>query len=162
MENLTLILTIVQGAVFLSYVLYLTYRFGVLPSISESHYRLSEIRKGYLFTLFCWVLSITMIFQTNETSPLFFLSATGLAFVGAASMFKWDGAQTAFVHYIGASLGIAGALIGLMYEYSNPHPVAIFILSTLILKLFSIRNAIWWVEIIAFLCIISGLLYRFV
>lgn len=156
-----MIITIIQGIIFLSYIFFLVYRFGVLPSISESHYRLNDLRKSYLFTLFCWALSVLMIFQTNETSPLFFISATGLAFVGSASEFKWTGAFTNIVHYGGALLGIGGALMGLWIEYNNLIPLLAFISIGIVLSALNVRNIIWWVEIVAFVCIISGLLYRF-
>jgi hypothetical protein len=138
--------TIFQGLIFLSYTSFLIYRFGVLPSISESHYRLDNTREGYLFTLFCWALSVLMIFQTNETSILF----------------KWSGVHTGLIHYAGAVLGIGGALIGLCVEYNNIIPLCAFVSTALLLSVLEVRNVIWWVEIVAFLCIISGLLYRFV
>lgn len=157
-----MIITSIQALVFVSYIGYIIYRFGVLPSISESWYKLETLRIGPLFTLFCWTLSSLMLFQTNETTGWFFASGAGLAFVGAATMFKWSGAHTDKVHGLGAVFGIAGALIGLGVEYNNWMPTGVFVAIGAILSAFKVKNTIWWVEIVAFLCVISGLFYRFV
>lgn len=155
-----LILTLIQAVIFASYVSWIISKFGVLPSISESFYRLNENRLGLLFTLFCWALAIPMIFQSNETTPLFFFSAAGLAFVGATPLFKWSGAMTDKIHGIGAGVGIVCGLAGLYFEYHMWEPFAGFILATGALLLLKVKNHIWWIEIMAFLAIITGLLLR--
>lgn len=157
-----MIITLLQAFIFLSYIGFVVYRFGVLPSISESWHRLEPLRKSYLFTLFCWSLSILMLFQTNETTAWFFASGAGLALVGAATMFKSGGVYTDKVHYAGAVIGIQSTLIGLGVEYDNWIPMVVFIGISVTLGAFKIQNKIWWTEIVAFICIISGLLYRFV
>lgn len=157
-----MITTLLQALVFVSYIGFIVYRFGVLPSISESWYRLEPLRKSFLFTLFCWSLSTLMLFQTNETSAWFFASGAGLAFVGAATMFKWAGAYTDKIHSLGALIGIQSALIGLGVEYNNWIPTAVFTAIAVIISAFKVKNKVWWTEIVAFVCIISGLLYRFV
>jgi hypothetical protein len=157
-----MIITLLQAFVFASYVTYIIYRFGVLPSISDSWYKLEPLRTSFLFTLFCWSLSTLMLFQTNETTAWFFASGAGLAFVGAATMFKWSGAYTDKVHFLGAATGIACALVGLGVEYNNWIPTAIFIIIAATLSAFKVKNTIWWTEVAAFCCIISGLFYRFV
>lgn len=155
-----MILTILQLFIFVTYVGYICYRFGVLPSISESHYKLNEVRSGYLFTLFCWALAITMVFQSNESSPLYFFSGVGLAFVGAAAQFKWTGANIHIVHYLGAFVGIAAALAGLYFESELWQPSIIFTTSVIIIVLGKVKNPTFWIEIVAFLVIITGLLVR--
>lgn len=157
-----MIITLLQAFVFLSYIGFIVYRFGVLPSISESWYRLEPLRKSYLFTLFCWSLSTLMLFQTNETTAWFFASGAGLAFVGAATMFKWTGAYTDKIHGLGAVVGIVCALVGLGVEYNNWMPTALFVAVGTTISAFKLQNRIWWIEIAAFVSVISGLLYRFV
>ena len=157
-----MITTLLQAFVFISYIVLITYRFGVLPSISESWYKLQLLRSSYQFTLFCWSLSILMLFQTNETTAWFFASGTGLAIVGSATMFKWKGILTEKIHYLGSFIAIASALIGLGVEYNNWIPTAVFIAIGVTLNAFKIKNRIWWTEITAFMCIILGLLFRFV
>lgn len=157
-----MIITSLQALVFLFYIGFIVYRFGVLPSISESWYKLEPFRMGFLFTLFCWSLSMLMLFQTNETTGLFFASGTGLGFVGAATMFKSTAALTDKVHGAGAVVGILSALLGLGVEYNNWIPMAVFVGIGATLSAFNVKNKIWWIEIVAFLCVISGLFYRFV
>jgi hypothetical protein len=103
-----------------------------------------------------------MLFQTNETTAWFFASGTGLAIVGSATMFKWKGILTEKIHYLGSFIAIASALIGLGVEYNNWIPTAVFIAIGVTLNAFKIKNRIWWTEITAFMCIILGLLFRFV
>jgi len=99
-----------------------------------------------------------MLFQGNE---LFFISGSGLCFVGAATNFLSKGAHTNVVHYVGAFLGIAGALFGLWFDYGILFPLIVFGGGTIfVLVTDKIENKIWWVEILAFVTIISGLLWR--
>jgi hypothetical protein len=155
-----MILTIAQLLIFVIYVGYITYRFGILPSISDSHYKLNVSRKGYLFTIFCWALAITMVFQSDESTPLYFFSGAGLAFVGAASEFKWTGANTHIVHYLGAVLGIGCAAMGLYFESGLWQPSVIIVIFSAFCALNKTKNGIFWVEIVAFLAIIIGLIVR--
>lgn len=153
-------ITICQFLIFVTYVTYISSRFGILPSISESHYRLNRFRQGYFFTLFCWTLAVTMVLESYESSPIYFFSGVGLAFVGAASEFKWTGANTHIIHYLGALVGIVLPLVAL-YTHSNMwFPSALFALSAIVILLFKIKNAIFWIEIFAFLFIIIGLFLR--
>ena len=160
MENLTLYLTIAQGAVFIAYVSYIVKLFGVPDSISESWYLLG--RDGILFSLFCSALAVCMMYQGNDKSMFFVFSGVGLAFVGGATMFKWKGAYTDRIHYAGASIGIGSALVGLWFDYGDPRPVAVFIPLAILTGGLKPKNAIFWIEIWAFLCILLGLFLRFI
>lgn len=155
-----MILTLAQLLIFVSYVGYITYRFGVIPSISDSHYKLNTVRQGYIFTIFCWALAITMVFQSDESTPLYFFSGVGLAFVGAASEFKWTGANTNIVHYLGAVLGIGCAAMALYFESVMWQPAVSIVLFSGFCSIYKIKNAIFWVEIVAFVAIITGLILR--
>ncbi len=153
-----MIITLVQGLVFITYIVFLyAYCKKTLPSISQSYYELPN-SISYLFTFFCWGIGIPMLFQGNE---LFFISGSGLCFVGAATNFLSKGAHTNVVHYVGAFLGIAGALFGLWFDYGILFPLIVFGGGTIfVLVTDKIENKIWWVEILAFVTIISGLLWR--
>jgi len=103
-------------------------------------------------------IGIPMLLQGNE---LFFISGIGLCFVGAATDFLSNGAHTNIVHYVGAFIGIAGALFGLWLQYNIMFPLIVFSGGTiLVLVTDKIENKIWWVEILAFITIILGLLWR--
>lgn len=155
-----MILTLAQFLIFVTYVAYIIYRFGILPSISESHYKLNTVRQGYFFTIFCWLLATTMVFQSDESTPLYFFSGMGLAFVGAATQFKWTGANTHIVHYLGAVLGIGCALMGLYFESGLWQPSVIIVVFSTICAINKTKNGIFWVEIASFLAIITGLIVR--
>jgi hypothetical protein len=149
-------ITLFQLSVFVIYVGFLLYTFKKpLPSISDSWYELPNNQKP-LFTLFCWSLGIAMLFQGTGETPLFFLSGSGLTFVGAATMFKSTGAHTNIVHYTGAAVGIILALVGIGYENGVWIPLIVWLISTILLKVLKVENSTWWIEIVAFLTIIIG------
>lgn len=153
-------ITTFQALVFLLYVGFLFYKFKKpLPSISDSWYEL-PIPLNHLFTLFTWSLGFAMVFQGNGETPFFFLSGAGLLFVGTATQFKWTGAHTNIVHYVGALAGIVCALIGLWFENGVYLPTLFWVASVIVLKLTKIKNFTWWVEIFAFACIVIGLYFR--
>lgn len=153
-----MITTLVQTLVFTTYITFLyLYCKKTLSSISQSYYELPN-SISYLFTFFCWGIGVPMIFQGG---PLFFISGAGLCFVGASTNFLSKGAHTNIVHYVGAFLGIVGALLGLWIEYDIIFPSIIFSGGTItLLVLKQIKNKIWWIEILAFVNIITGLLCR--
>jgi hypothetical protein len=160
MENLTLYLTIAQGAVFVAYVSYIVKLFGVPPSISDSWYLLE--RKGVLFTLFCWMLGACMLYQGNDKTTLFILSGVGISFVGGATMFKWSGAMTDKIHFGSATVGIVCALLGLYIEYHIKAPIYVFTVATILIVVAKVKNSVFWVEMIAFACVVTGLFLRFI
>lgn len=153
-------LTTFQTLVFLLYVGFLLYKFKKpLPSISDSWYELPD-PMNHLFTLFTWSLGFAMIFQGSGETPLFFLSGTGLLFVGTATQFKWTGAHTNIVHYAGAATGIIFALAGLWVENHLYFPLLSWLIITILFKLIKLKNFTWWVEVLAFVCIVVGLYLR--
>lgn len=155
-------LSVIQILIFVSYVTFIMIKFGILPSISESWYRLRDLGGVWysLFTWFCWGLGFTMFFQTNFTAPyLFFLSGAGLCFVGAATMFKLKDSLQPYIHSIGAFVGISAALIGLGVERHAWLPLVDFLILMIIIQIFVDKNKIWWTEILAFLSIGLGLLF---
>ena len=150
-----MVISIVQILIFVAYVMFIITKFGVLDSISESWYKLRSLGGVWysLFTWFCWGLGFLMLFQTNGSTPLFFLSGTGLMFVGAATMFKLKDDLQPYIHFIGAAIGILGALVGLVIERGEWDPSLIFVIALTIFN-FTIKvHRTWWIEIVAFLCI---------
>ena len=151
-----LLITIIQAVVFLSYVNFLLLYFGKpLSSISESWYQLPEKLK-ILFTFFCWIIGFLMLFQTNGNSALFFISGSGLCFVGVATMFKSNDI-TPIIHFTGAAVCILGALAGIGLERGSFLPLTIWIVVSALLALLKVKNSVWWIEMAAFAAIISGL-----
>jgi len=150
-------LTFIQSLIFVLFVGFVWYRYGVLPSISESWYRLPGHWKD-LFTFFCWGIGGTMLFQTDGTTPLFFISGSGFGFVGVATMFRSGDKVTKWVHFTGAVAGILFALIGIWVERTDPYPFFIWISSIPIILIFRIKNYLWWNELVAFFAVIFGFL----
>jgi len=154
-----LILVSIQLVVFITYLIFIKVKFGNLSSISLSWYKLQEHppRNGYLFTLFCWGLAIPLILFADTGGWLFFIAGSGLAFVGAATAFKEN--LTDVVHFTGASVAIVASLIGLWTYGGNWISITVVALGILYLRVFKVRNTIYWVEVISFAAIITGLLY---
>lgn len=154
-------ISILQVLIFTSYVTFIMLKFGIIQSISESWYRLRDLGGIWysLFTLFCYGLGFLMLFQTNGKIPqFFFLSGAGLCAVGVATMFKLKNDIQPYIHFIGASIGIVFALLGIGFERHNWLPLMVFILSAILLLIFNKKNRSWWIEIIAFITIGLGLL----
>jgi len=149
-------LTLTQLLVLTLYLGLIIKRYGILPSISDSWYSLPQ-RENFLFTLFTWGLGIPMLFYGNVW---FFLSGSGLSFVGAATQFKSMIGITKEVHYAGALVGILGALIGIWIQWDNLLPLVWFLFLALSIQVSYMKNKIWWQEIVAIVLILWGLLVK--
>lgn len=144
-------------AVFVSYIGMVWYKFGVLPSISESFYRFSGNNKWY-FTLFCWGIAFPAIIIGS--TPLMFLAGMGIAFVGAATMFKEK--LTGAVHFTGAAIGIIASQLAIYFDFNQPiiNYGAITVMVLIFTSKNIIKNYIWWIEIVAFMSIILALFLK--
>lgn len=148
--------------VFISYVVGVYLKYGVLKSISESYYR---IKNKALFTLFIWSVSIPTII-VGETPLLFFAGAL-LSFVGAAPAFRED--VEGKVHVVGATGGIILGFASMAFEFHNYWLAGImlgflaFALPKRLPKkldkewINGITNYTWWIEIVAFSLLAYGL-----
>lgn len=141
---------------FVGYISFIVNRYGVLPSISESYYKMKDDKLfgGSLFTLFIWSLSLPLIIIGN--TPLMFFAGAFLSFVGAASAFK-DLKMTKRVHNIGAIGGIGFGFLSMIIDFQLFELTYFMVVLSLSLFLLKIKNLIWWVEILAFVLIIIGL-----
>jgi len=148
-------LTFIQAAVFILYILFLRVKFGYsLDSISSSWYML-EGRSRFIFTFFCWVIGTLMLFQGGV---LFILSGAGLCFVGTAVDYAGHGVD--LIHYTGAVIGITFAFLGLAFEYNLIWPSVAFLIASAIHLKAGWQAPIWWIEIYAFLLIVAGFIVR--
>lgn len=153
MEVKLLILVVLS---FVGYISFIVNRYGVLPSISESYYKMKDdnLFGGGLFTLFIWSLSLPLII-IGSTSLMFFAGAF-LAFVGAATAFK-DLKMTRRVHNIGAIGGIGFGFLSMIIDFQLFELTYFMVVLSLTLFLLKTKNLIWWIEILAFILIIIGL-----
>ena len=101
---------------FVGYISFIVNKYGVLPSISESYYKMKgdKLFGGGLFTLFIWSLSLPLIIIGD--TPLMFFAGAFLSFVGAASAFK-DLKMTKRVHNIGAIGGIGFGFLSMIIDF---------------------------------------------
>lgn len=151
---LTLI-TIAQLLVFFTYVGFIYNRYGVLQSISHSTYKL-EGESRWWFLAFLWILGILNLIQGMEVYG--FLTTAGLLFTGITIDHKSSGAHTDIVHYVGASVAILSALIGLVVLHGM-WLAPILVLAS-IPFIWNREDFIWWIEIVAMIVIIGGYLMR--
>lgn len=147
-------LYIMMTTVFGCYVALIWIKFGVLPSISESYYRLPYKRK-HLFTLFCWGFAFPAIIIGD--TALMFVAGSAICFVGAAAAFKMK--QDYVIHMVGAISGIILSQLYIIFDLHMWIINAVFVFLSSMLLILKIRNATWWIEILAFssICLAMGL-----
>lgn len=141
---------IVTLVVFLTYIAYIVGKFGVLPSISDSWYKLGR-KEQVLFTLFMWGISIPIIFQGGW---LFFLAGSAGCFVGVATEFKMKYYYTKLFHFLGAVLLIVLTLVGIGLQ-GYWLPLIGCLISVVVIAIFKKKNRIWWIEMVSFAWIIQ-------
>lgn len=139
------VLFFAMQAIFLSYLLFVSIRYGAQSSISMSYYVLPKNLRP-LFTIFCWGFAMPAIILGS--SALMFFAGAGIAFVGAACQIKNE--LTKRVHMIGAYGGIGFAQLVIVLNYDMWYLSALFFLSIPFFKYVVKSNWILWVEIVAF------------
>lgn len=147
--------------IFVGYLSFIIGKYGILPSISESYYRLPK-SINFLFTLFCWGFALPAVIIGVDLTDnfLMFLAGSGIMFVGAAAAFKET--LTKNVHMIGAAVGIICAQLSTAFDFHMYYVNVIFVVLSLAILLGKylgkIKNYVWWIEILAFilLCYVLG------
>jgi hypothetical protein len=94
---------------FVAYVTTVLSLFGIPRSLSESFYLFESRRKGlgYVFTGWCWVMAILVMFMMAEQSEgcwwqfLSLFAGGGLGMVGTAPLFK---GHERVIHYVSAGV----------------------------------------------------------
>jgi hypothetical protein len=171
MKNYEICLLIYIIVVFVTYWLFVYFKYGILTSISDSYYR--ENNKA-LFTLFIWSIAFPMIILGVSVTPLMFFAGAFLAFVGAAPAFKEE--QEGTVHIIGATGGISLGYIAMIvayHQYYLPAIMGLFAILAVPKKLpkfldkswmkwwtNGIPNYTWWIETMAFVLVIINLIIK--
>ena len=145
--------------IFFSYVSWITIKYGIQTSISESYYKLPR-KFQWLFTIVTWGYAIPAIMIGVPYSGLAFLAGAGICFVGASPAFRSDDpnehTMEGIVHTIGAIIGVVASQILISFVFGQWWNTVAFIalsgLTFLIPKMK--KNITWWVEIYAFLSIV--------
>lgn len=148
-------LIITTFALFFAYLIGITIAYKWLPSISESFYKLKEDRLAFLFTLFLFSLSMLIIFIAKK--PL--MLAAGFCIIGV-SIFPYFLKQK-WQHYVCAFSGIILGMISLVKDFKQPLIVICGAFIAALLYDLKIKNMFFWIEVIAFTTIISGLAVSF-
>lgn len=127
--------------------------FGIPASISDTYYLLERKRRGlgWLFTAFCWGVSLTLLPAWLDMTPeayqaVPFLSAAGLMFVGAAPQFKLP--LTGPVHFVAAGVccvaaGLWVALSGVWWTLPAAYAAGLALAAV-------DHRWMFWIEIAAF------------
>lgn len=144
--------TTISTITFISYVLLITLKYGVLPSISDSYYKHNS---KLLFFLF--MLGVGLPITLMATSGLMFFSGALFILCGCAPAFKRN--TYSFedeVHKIGA----LGGICLLLSYFAISHfylPIILAISIGFPVYLLNPKNKTFWLEIIAFIILIVGL-----
>lgn len=145
--------TIFQLIVTAVYLLFIVSEFGVLPSISDSFYRLQAVRTwaAPLFTLWTWLVAIPF---TQTGNDWLLASGTCLILVGVLPFFKWDG----FVGYAHSAMAISAIALALAGEAIQGvwWPSILAVGASILLQRLNVKNQTWWVEISCFVSIMVG------
>lgn len=141
--------------VFGAFIGYVWYHHGVQPSISASWYVLGKKRR-LLFTFFLGAIGMALcIIAGLNVNVWYFLAGSCLCFTGGAAAYKKKITKT--IHNIGAWGGIGYSFYGLVSnEYVGQFIT--FLAGVALIRIFKISNATWWIEVIAFECILFGLI----
>lgn len=143
---------IIQTIVFLTYLVFLIKRYGVLDSISDSWYQEGE--QNYFFQLFLLGISIPAILIRE---PAFVITGTLLTIVGAMAAFKLN-KFIGTVHGVATTGAIIAALTGLaIHGIWFPFFAGSTVALVLNHKGFKVKNTTWWTEVAYFSAIELGL-----
>lgn len=150
-----LILLLVSLLIFVGYVIYVWKTVGVLSSISDSVYR---IKHPEYFILTMMIMPIPLMIVAS--TPLMFFAGAFICFVGAAPCISREEMEEK-VHVVGATGGIAIATVSFWIDFHFWYlsiAMALFVIYACS-KFNKIRNHTWWIEIVAFMLIITVLFY---
>lgn len=135
-------------------------KYGIPASISETFYLLPK-KLNWLFTVFCWIVSIIIVPWLNISPDVWqflaFLAVGGLCFVGTAAQFKEDFVKK--VHFGAAGVCMAASQAWILLS-TNLWWVSLvcLIISAILCFLFGLKNkknlpkykVVFWAEIWAF------------
>lgn len=152
---------IFQIIIFVGYVGLIYFLLGILDSISESYYSF-----GGWFSVFCFLLAFPMFAYSKDFYPdvategdytfLFFLSML-LCFTGAAADYL-PKSMTRTIHFLGVSISVVSAFLGLWLQYGIYYPAIGTILSVIVIVILN-KHVTWWAEIAAFSWLMIGFVH---
>lgn len=141
-----LILSLFSACIFIFYNIYVTYKYGLLPSISDSFYK---HKSKPLFAFFIWLTVLPLIIVSS--TPLMFASGAFLCYVGASPNFKTNSGLEDDVHYFGALLGIIFGYLSMIIEYNYIYLSISLVVLNMLIYILKIKNKLLFVEYSSFL-----------
>lgn len=151
-----MVILILLVIMFISYNGYIYFKYGFLPSISDSYYLLFKTNKEFIFNIFIWVISVCFIL--SSPNDMFIVGCFLLLGVSTAPLFKNNDIQK-YIHSVGAIGGIFIALLSLALYNGLYLPISIVLLFTISATVFKMKNKTYWIEIVSFLTVIISLFF---
>ncbi|KAA6347958.1 hypothetical protein EZS27_004587 [termite gut metagenome] len=153
-------------AFFVGYIASVVAAFKIPPSISESFYLLDKQKKnlGYLFTIWCYFIGISvmgMMFELSTDKWYQFLglfAGGGLGFVGTAPLFK---SHEKTVHYVSATVCTFSSLIWMFLSGFWMIPLGLLTLALCVSFKYS-HTRVFWLEIAVFVSMYTALVHLIV
>jgi hypothetical protein len=144
--------------ILLGYLIYVVAKFGIPKSISETFYLLGK--QGWMFqvTLFsvAFLVVPTLIDRSSEnTQFLAFLACAGLAFVGAAPLFKME--LEGKVHYVSAAICCVGLVLWQVFNACWIIPLLCFL--AVLIPMVKDKKYMWWLEIATIVSTYASLIW---
>lgn len=137
---------ILSMIILFGYLAFVVAKFGIPKSISDSFYLLGK--KGWMFqvTLFLvafMVMPLLIDRSSEDTQFLAFLACAGLAFVGAAPLFKME--LEGKVHYVSAAICCGGLVLWQVFNACWVVPIVCFL--AVLIPMLKDKKYMWWLEI---------------
>jgi len=142
---LSTILYSIMVSVFVAYVLYISFKYGIQTSISESYYVLPK-KENFLFVLFTWLFAFPAMYLGN--SLLMFFAGGGIVWVGANAAMHKNPTRT--IHLIAAVSGMVLGCIAIIFQYHMWYVTAGIAGVLPIIYLIDKKHIMWWAEIVIF------------
>ena len=152
------------AGIFMAYTISVFAMFGVLPSLSESHYRWKEKDKrlSFVFPSFIFIMSILLVpywFDHSSENTLFLILFASFSFllVAAAPLFKGYQRKT---HFTGAIMCAAATLLWMILNGHSNIPLWWLCAAIVAICIFGRRTWLLWLEIAAFVSLFNTHIYK--
>lgn len=124
-------------------------KFGILPSISDSHKYWVDINKNYIFLLVTWGYAFPVLLLS--TTILIFFSASMLFFTGLAFDYedRIGNEINRYVHIWSARICVIFSLLSEIIDYKMYVLAGLTIGLILLIAILKIKNSILIIELIA-------------
>lgn len=134
-----------------AYLLFIVWKYGILPSYSDSYYHLKN-KKLFIFVMMLFPIPLLVVYP----SIFLFLATGSLWFVGAAANFKKK--ITDKVHYGGAIAAILFSLLEVVFVQNMLYLAVLFVIALIVIYKYG-KNPLWWIETAALITLYISLYF---